>query len=99
MPKKPLPHFAAVDLKEMRRFWKLYRGNEDVERLLLEIQHNRNLIYELEDYFPDDSQGVGRRGARTACRDGKNTHALRDGALTLWQSPGAVCPDQSPRGR
>ncbi|WP_056361476.1 hypothetical protein [Burkholderia sp. Leaf177] len=50
MPKK-LPHFAAVDLKEMRRFWKQYRGNEDIERLLLEIQHNRNLIHELEDYF------------------------------------------------
>ena len=50
MPKK-LPHFAAVDLKEMRRFWKQYRGNKDIERLLLEIQHNRNLIHELEDYF------------------------------------------------
>jgi hypothetical protein len=50
MPKK-LPRFAAVDLKEMRRFWKQYRGNEDIERLLLEIQHNRNLIHELEDYF------------------------------------------------
>ncbi|KQR77038.1 hypothetical protein ASG35_12250 [Burkholderia sp. Leaf177] len=35
----------------MRRFWKQYRGNEDIERLLLEIQHNRNLIHELEDYF------------------------------------------------
>jgi hypothetical protein len=51
MPKKPLPYFAAVDLKEMRRFWKQYRGNPDVERLLLEIQHNRYLIHELEDYF------------------------------------------------
>jgi hypothetical protein len=50
MPKR-LPHFAAVDLKEMRRFWKQYRGNEDIERLLLEIQHNRNLIHEIEDYF------------------------------------------------
>lgn len=50
MPKR-LSHFAAVDLKEMRRFWKQYRGNEDIERLLLEIQHNRNLIHELEDYF------------------------------------------------
>jgi hypothetical protein len=36
MPKKPLPHFSAVDIKEMRRFWK---------------QYNRNVIHELEDYF------------------------------------------------
>ena len=50
MPKR-LPHFARVDLKEMRRFWKQFCGNEDIERLLLEIQHNRNLIHELEDYF------------------------------------------------
>jgi len=51
MPKKPLPHFAAVDLQKMRRIWTQYRGNEDIERLLLEIQHNRNLIHELEDYY------------------------------------------------
>jgi len=51
MPKKPLPHFNPVDLKEMRGFWKTYRGNKDVERLLLEIQHNRNVIHELENYF------------------------------------------------
>jgi hypothetical protein len=31
MPKKPLPRFNPVDLKEMRGFWKTYRGNKDVE--------------------------------------------------------------------
>jgi len=50
MPKQ-LPQFSPVDVKEMRRFWKQYRGNPDVERLLLEIQYNRNVIHEIEVYF------------------------------------------------
>ena len=48
---KELPRFAPLSLKEMRAFWKLYRGNQDVERMLLEIQYSRQVIHDIEVYF------------------------------------------------
>lgn len=50
MPKE-LPSFAPLSLKEMRVFWKKYRGNNDVERMLLEIQYSRQVIHDIEVYF------------------------------------------------
>lgn len=48
---KELPPFAPLGLKEMRSFWKQYRGNVDVERMLLEIQYSRQVIHDIEVYF------------------------------------------------
>jgi hypothetical protein len=48
---KELPCFAPLSLKEMRAFWKQYRGNIDVKRMLLEIQYSRQVIHDIEIYF------------------------------------------------
>jgi hypothetical protein len=48
---KALPEFAPLSLAELRSLWKKYRGNEDIERLVLEVQFNRNVINEIGDYF------------------------------------------------
>jgi hypothetical protein len=48
---KDLPNFAPFGLKEMRALWKKYRGNLDVERMLLEIQYSRQVIHDIEVYF------------------------------------------------
>src|SRR5260370_30984508 len=49
--RKPLPEFAPLSLKELRSFWKKYRGNEDIERLVLEVQFSRGVINEIDAYF------------------------------------------------
>ena len=48
---RPLPEFAPLSLKELRSLWKKYRGNEDVERLVLEVQFSRGVISEIDGYF------------------------------------------------
>jgi hypothetical protein len=48
---KALPEFAPLSLKELRSFWKKYRGNEDIERLVLEVQFSRSVINEIDSYF------------------------------------------------
>jgi hypothetical protein len=48
---RPLPEFTPLSLKELRSLWKKYRGNEDVERLVLEVQFSRGVINEIDDYF------------------------------------------------
>jgi hypothetical protein len=46
-----LPEFAPLSLKELRSSWKKYRGNEDIERLVLEVQLGRGVINEIDGYF------------------------------------------------
>ncbi|WP_144029410.1 MULTISPECIES: hypothetical protein [Burkholderiaceae] len=48
---KALPEFAPLSLKELRSLWKKYRGNEDIERLVLEVQFSRGVINEVDSYF------------------------------------------------
>jgi hypothetical protein len=48
---KALPEFAPLSLKELRSFWKKYRGNGDIERLVLEVQFGRGVINEIDVYF------------------------------------------------
>lgn len=48
---KTLPEFAPLGLRELRSLWKKYRGNEDIERLVLEVQFSRGVINEIDDYF------------------------------------------------
>ena len=35
----------------MRAFWKLYKGDRNIERLLLEVAYSRQVLREIEDYF------------------------------------------------
>lgn len=46
-----LPRFEPVGLAESREFWRKYRGNRDVERLLLEIAYTREVMADLSGYF------------------------------------------------
>lgn len=46
-----LPRFEPVGLNELRAFWKKYRGNAEVERLMLEIAQSRQALVTLEHYF------------------------------------------------
>jgi hypothetical protein len=48
---RSLPEFAPLSLKELRSFWKKYRGIEDIERLVLEVQFSRGVINEIDAYF------------------------------------------------
>lgn len=48
---KHLPAFAPLSLKELRGFWQKYRGNPDIERLILEVQFGRTVIGEIDLYF------------------------------------------------
>jgi hypothetical protein len=48
---KTLPEFAPLSLKELRSLWKKYLGNEDIERLVLEVQFSRGVINEVDSYF------------------------------------------------
>ena len=48
---KLLPAFAPLSLEELRRFWRKYRGNQDIERLVLEVQFSRNVIDDIDVYF------------------------------------------------
>jgi hypothetical protein len=53
---RPLPELAPLGLKELRSLWKKYRGNEDVERLMLEVQFSRGVINEIDGYFESIQQ-------------------------------------------
>src|ERR1700686_2414128 len=48
---RPLHEFKPVSLKELRLLWKKYRGNEVIERLVLEVQFSRGVIHEIDGYF------------------------------------------------
>lgn len=48
---RKLPRFEPIGLDESRALWKKYRGNHDVERMLLELAHSRDVVHELADYF------------------------------------------------
>jgi hypothetical protein len=42
-----LPAFARPSLTELRALWRKHRGNEDIERLILEIQHQRQTLMQM----------------------------------------------------
>jgi hypothetical protein len=46
----PLPNFDPVPIGELREFWAKYRGNEDVRRIILELQHTRYMLDRIEGY-------------------------------------------------
>jgi hypothetical protein len=45
-----LPPFVPVPIGELRELWLKYRGNEDVRRLILEVQRGRNVLLTVEDH-------------------------------------------------
>jgi hypothetical protein len=49
--KRKLPRFEPVGVEESRALWRKYRGNSDIERLLLEVAHGRQAFGQLEGYF------------------------------------------------
>jgi hypothetical protein len=48
---RKLPRFEPVGVDEGRALWNKYRGNADVERVLLELAQARQTMEEIEDYF------------------------------------------------
>ncbi|WP_269504018.1 hypothetical protein [Burkholderia sp. IMCC1007] len=46
---KQLAVMDAVIHRELREFWNRYRGNKDVERLIVELIRTRRAIREMED--------------------------------------------------
>ncbi|SAL88278.1 hypothetical protein AWB74_08485 [Caballeronia arvi] len=51
MKTRKLPRFEPVGVDEGRVFWKKYRGNADVERMLLELAQARQTMEEIGAYF------------------------------------------------
>ncbi|WP_175918297.1 hypothetical protein [Burkholderia pyrrocinia] len=45
---KELPDIDAVTHRELREFWRRYRGNKDIERLIVELIRTRRAIREME---------------------------------------------------
>ena len=45
-----LPEFEAPRLDELREFWQRYRGNPDIERLILEVVTLRRALREIEEW-------------------------------------------------
>lgn len=48
---RKLPRFEPIGIVEGRALWRKYRGNADVERMLLEIAQAREVMQEIGDYF------------------------------------------------
>ncbi|MGP8437837.1 hypothetical protein ACT2FY_39100 [Paraburkholderia fungorum] len=48
---RKLPRFEPIGVKESRALWVKYRGNQDIERMLLEIAQARQVFDEIETYF------------------------------------------------
>jgi hypothetical protein len=44
----PLPDFNPPTLAELRALWKAHRGDDEIARLILEVQHQRLLLLELK---------------------------------------------------
>lgn len=48
---RQLPRFEPVGVDERRALWVKYRGNQDVQRLLLELAQVGQVMEEIEAYF------------------------------------------------
>ncbi|HDR9086404.1 TPA: hypothetical protein QDB10_002295 [Burkholderia vietnamiensis] len=47
--KMPLPVMDVVTHNELRAFWRRYRGNKDIERLIVELIRTRRAIRDMEE--------------------------------------------------
>jgi hypothetical protein len=68
---KELLESCRVGPREMHEFWVFYRGNQDVERLLLEVQCSRNVISGIDDCLQFHISRLEGSGPRPVGRDGE----------------------------
>jgi hypothetical protein len=76
-----LPPFVPPTLAELREWYRRYRSNEDVRRLVLEVQHARTRLAELTQLL-----GKVERAARRADfgRLTNDDAPLRDASEIVW---------------
>ncbi|MDR5769949.1 MULTISPECIES: hypothetical protein [unclassified Caballeronia] len=89
---RKLPRFEPVGLDEGRALWRKYRGNADVERMLLEIAQSRAVMLELGEYFNClhkvwIEENLGQLVALEKIRLLLNEQALRQRALAGLKPP------------
>jgi hypothetical protein len=80
-----LPRFEPVGVDEGRVFWRRYRGNTDIERMLLEIAQARQVMREIGAYFDSvrrawEEENLGRLVAMEKIRLLLMEQDLRQGA-------------------
>ncbi|SAK74974.1 hypothetical protein AWB76_04836 [Caballeronia temeraria] len=83
---RQLPRFEPVGVDERRALWVKYRGNQDVQRLLLELAQVRRAIEEIEAYFSAvqkvwAEENLGQLVAMEKIRLLLVEHGLRQSAL------------------
>jgi hypothetical protein len=89
---KELPQFEPVSTKEMRAMWRQYRGDRNIERLLLEIAHGRQVLGEIDVYFGSIRQAwkdekIGQLVAMEKMRVLLMEQHMRQGALVGLPPP------------
>jgi hypothetical protein len=57
-----LPNFSSPSLEELRALWKRYRGNPDVERLILEVKRTHDVLLDVEDLYSSIEQAWRNEG-------------------------------------
>jgi sulfur relay (sulfurtransferase) DsrC/TusE family protein len=45
-----LPDFNPIPIGELREFWTRYRRHPELRRLILEVQHGRDVLRQVEAY-------------------------------------------------
>jgi hypothetical protein len=89
---RKLPRFEPVGVVEGRALWKKYRGNADVERMLLEIAQAREVMHEIGTYFSCVhriwiEENLGQLVALEKIRLLLSEQALRQSALAVLKPP------------
>lgn len=46
-----LPNFASPSIEDLRSYWVAYRGNQDVQRLILETRRLQQAMTEVESLY------------------------------------------------
>lgn len=98
---RKLPRFEPVGVTEGRVLWRKYRGNSDVQRLLLEIAQAREAMSEISAYFASlrrawEEENLGQLVALEKIRSLLIEQDLRRGALAgLQPPPSDDDPDES----
>ncbi|MDR5791700.1 hypothetical protein P9281_34705 [Caballeronia sp. LP003] len=99
--RRKLPRFEPIGLNESRALWVKYRGNQDVERMLLEIAQAREVFDEMETYFVSvqrvwQDQNLGQLVAMEKIRLLLMEQGLRTKALAGLMPPQKGEPPDEP---
>ncbi|WP_321794753.1 hypothetical protein [Caballeronia sp. J97] len=97
--KRKLPRFEPVGVDEGRALWLKYRGNSDVQRMLLEIAQAREAVREIADYFSVvqkawEEENLGQLVALEKIRLLLMEQSLRHHALAGLKPPPRDEPDE-----